>query len=333
MVNQIECFLFLHILYRNSIYMETVLITGGSGLVGKTLTKHLTDKGYKVIILTRTKTPKDIKDLDDNAQVQYAHWDIVKKTIDIKAVQAADYIVHLAGVGVMEKSWTDTFKKEIIASRAESARLIRRTLQKNSNKVKAVISASAIGWYGADSTPVKPFVETDPSDKGFLGETCRLWEENADRVQELGKRLVKFRLGIILSNDGGALVEFKKSLSLGIAGILGNGKQVISWIHIDDVCRLFTEAIENEQLNGVYNAVAPAPVTNKELIMQLAKRIKGKAFIPVYVPKFILHIILGERSTEVLKSTTVSCQKIKQTGFTFLYPSIESAFDQLCKKN
>jgi uncharacterized protein (TIGR01777 family) len=313
--------------------METVLITGGSGLVGKTLTNHLTARGYRVIILTRTKTAKDIKGISDTEQVQYAHWDIVKKTIDIKAVQAADYIVHLAGVGVMEKSWTDTFKKEIIASRAESARLIRRTLQKNSNKVKAVISASAIGWYGADTNPVKPFVETDPADKGFLGETCRLWEENIDRIQELGKRLVKFRLGIILSNDGGALVEFKKSLSVGVASILGNGSQVISWIHIEDVCRLFTEAIENEQLNGVYNAVAPMPVTNKELTMSLAKRIKGKAFIPMYVPKFILYMILGKRSVEVLKSATVSCQKIRQTGFSFLYPSIDAALDNLIKKD
>ena len=313
--------------------METVLITGGSGLVGKTLTNHLTARGYRVIILTRNKTAKDIQGISDTEQVQYAHWDIVKKTIDIKAVQAADYIVHLAGVGVMEKSWTDTFKKEIIASRAESARLIRRTLQKNSNKVKAVISASAIGWYGADTNPVKPFVETDPSDKGFLGETCRLWEENIDRIQELGKRLVKFRLGIILSNDGGALIEFKKSLSVGVAGILGNGSQVISWIHIEDVCRLFTEAIENENLNGVYNAVAPIPVTNKELMLALAKKIKGKAFIPMYVPKFILYMILGKRSVEVLKSATVSCQKIKQTGFTFLFPSIDAALDNLIKKN
>jgi len=313
--------------------METVLITGGSGLVGKTLTNHLTARGYRVIILTRNKTAKDIQGISDTEQVQYAHWDIVKKTIDIKAVQADDYIVHLAGVGVMEKSWTDTFKKEIIASRAESARLIRRTLQKNSNKVKAVISASAIGWYGADTNPVKPFVETDPSDKGFLGETCRLWEENIDRIQELGKRLVKFRLGIILSNDGGALIEFKKSLSVGVAGILGNGSQVISWIHIEDVCRLFTEAIENENLNGVYNAVAPIPVTNKELMLALAKKIKGKAFIPMYVPKFILYMILGKRSVEVLKSATVSCQKIKQTGFTFLFPSIDAALDNLIKKN
>lgn len=286
-----------------------------------------------MIILTRTKTPKDIQGISDTKQVQYAHWDIVKKTIDIKAVQSADYIVHLAGVGVMEKSWTDTFKKEIIASRAESARLIRRTLQKNSNKVKAVISASAIGWYGADTVPVHPFVETDPSDKNFLGETCRLWEENIDRIQELGKRLVKFRLGIILSNDGGALVEFKKSLKLGVAAILGDGSQVISWIHIEDVCRLFTEAIENEQIQGVYNAVAPTPVTNKELILALAKRIKGKAFLPMYVPKFVLHMILGERSVEVLKSATVSCQKIKQTGFTFLFPSIDAALDDLSRKN
>ncbi|MEI9934039.1 MAG: TIGR01777 family oxidoreductase [Ferruginibacter sp.] len=311
--------------------METVLITGGSGLVGKALTKHLIEKGYKVIVLTRSIGRKAT--IQGGQSVEYAHWDIAKKTIDIKAVQSADYIVHLAGVGVMEKPWTDTFKKEIIASRAESARLIRRTLQKNSNKVKAVISASAIGWYGADSNPVKPFVETDPADKSFLGETCRLWEENVDRVQQLGKRLVKLRLGIILSNDGGAMIEFKKPLKLGVAGIIGNGKQIISWIHIEDVCRLFTAAIENEQLNGVYNAVAPTPVTNKELILEIAKDVKGKFFIPMHVPEFVLKTILGARSVEVLKSATVSCEKIKQTGFTFLYPTIEAAMKQLSSKN
>jgi uncharacterized protein (TIGR01777 family) len=312
-------------------HMETVLITGGSGLVGKSLTRHLTAKGYKVIILTRAKTTNDIKGALADEQVQYAHWDIAKKTIDVKAVQSADYIIHLAGAGVMDKAWTSTYKKEIIASRAESARLIYRTLQKNSNKVKAVVSASAIGWYGADTEPGKQFVETDPADKDFLGETCRLWEESIERVQKLDKRLVILRSGIALSSEGGALIEFEKSLKVGVAGILGDGKQVISWIHIDDLCRLFIDAIENQHLIGVYNAVAPNPVTNKELMLQLARRIKGKAFIALYVPKFVLRIILGKRSVEVLKSATVSSAKIKQTGFTFLYPSIESALDQLCK--
>jgi uncharacterized protein (TIGR01777 family) len=173
-------------------------------------------------------------------------------------------------------------------------------------------------------------VETDAAAKGFLGETCQLWEQSVAPVEELDKRLVKVRTGIVLSNEGGALAEFKKPVNFGIAGILGNGKQVVSWIHIDDLCRLYIYAIENEQLSGSYNAVAPEPVTNKTLTIELAQKMKGKFFIPLHVPSFILKIMLGDRSIEVLKSTTVSCAKIKQTGFSFLYPTINAALEQLC---
>jgi uncharacterized protein (TIGR01777 family) len=206
------------------------------------------------------------------------------------------------------------------------------TLKNNDNKVKTVVSASAIGWYGPDLITGKYFVETDAADKSFLGETCRLWEASIESVQQLGKRLVKLRTGIVLSNNGGAFVEFKKSLKFGVASILGNGKQIISWIHIDDLCKLYINAIENENLNGSYNAVSPEPVSNKELIVKLAKKMKGNFYIPLHVPEFMLKLILGEQSIEVLKSTTVSCEKIKQAGFSFLYPSLDVALIELCKK-
>jgi uncharacterized protein (TIGR01777 family) len=134
-----------------------------------------------------------------------------------------------------------------------------------------------------------------------------------------------------LSNDGGALAEFKKPLKFGIATILGSGKQTVSWIHIDDLCRIYVEAIQNTNLHGAYNAAAPSPVSNKKLTLTLAKIMRRKFFIPVYVPAFVLKIMLGESSVEVLKSTTVSCEKIKQAGFAFLYPSVEAALTQLCK--
>jgi uncharacterized protein (TIGR01777 family) len=309
--------------------MQTVLITGGTGLVGKALTKQLQERGYEIIILTR-KLPAN-NPLVKNG-ISYAEWDIHKQTIDIAAVQKADYIIHLAGAGVVDKKWTEAYKKEIQDSRTKSSELIIDTLKNNLNKVKAIVSASAIGLYGPDKFPIKAFVETNTADNSFLGETCRLWEESIEPVQQLGKRLVKLRTGIVLSNDGGALVEFKKTLQFCLASILGTGTQVVSWVHIEDLCRLYIDAIENNNLHGSYNAVAPMPVTNKELTLTLAKEMRGSYFISAHVPEFILKIMLGDRSIEVLKSATVSCEKIKQTGFTFLYPSIETALEQLVKK-
>jgi uncharacterized protein (TIGR01777 family) len=208
-----------------------------------------------------------------------------------------------------------------------------KTLKENANNVKSVVSASAIGWYVKNSLqPLSgetEFTESDKANTDFLGNTCRLWEESIEPAASLGKRVIKLRLGIILSNDGGAFVEFKKPIRFGIAGILGNGKQIISWIHIDDICRMFIYAMENENLSGSYNAVSPQPVSNKVLIIKTAELLRKKFYIPVYVPSFFLKIILGERSTEVLKSAAVSCEKIKSVGFTFLYPSIDAALRQL----
>jgi len=303
--------------------MATILITGGTGLIGTALTKELLKKEYDIILLSRSPE----KYSSSTSRLRHLKWDIEKQTIDPNAVSKTDYIIHLAGAGIADKRWTTKRKKEIVESRTLSSSLLVKALKENANNVKAVISASAIGWYGEDRNA--PFVETDPAAEDFLGTTCKEWEESIEPVTELQKRLVKFRTGIVLSKEGGALVAFKKPLRFGLAAILGNGKQVISWIHIDDLVRLYIYAIENEKLQGVYNAVAPRPVTNKRLILQLARCTRGKFFVPVFVPSFILKIVLGEMSIEVLKSTSVSCKKIKQTGFAFLHPAIISAIHRL----
>jgi uncharacterized protein (TIGR01777 family) len=248
----------------------------------------------------------------------------------------------------MDKKWTTKYKQEILESRTKSSELLITALKENPNNVKAVISASAIGWYGEDAVTNPPptpaaksniekdtykFVESDNADKSFLGETCRLWEQSIEPITQLDKRLVKLRTGIALSNEGGAYAEFKKPLRFGIAGILGSGKQVISWIHMDDLCRMYIYAIENEKLSGSYNAVAPFPVDNKNLILKMANLVRGQFYIPAYLPKFLLKIILGEKSIEILKSTTVSCEKIKAAGFTFLYPSIDAALKEFTVLN
>ena len=295
-------------------------------MIGRALTKLLLERGYDVIVLTRDAGAKK-----GSKGLSYAIWDVKQQTIDAAAVQQADYIVHLAGAGVADKRWSDKRKQEIVDSRTQSSALIVKALKEHSNKVKAVVSVSGIGWYGPD--PVvpnpKPFVEADPVATDFLGETCRLWEESIEPVTLLGKRLVKLRTGVVLSNEGGALAEFRKPVRFGLAAILGSGSQVMSWIHIDDVCRIFLQALEDEQLHGVYNAVAPQPVSNKMLTLHLAKALRGRFYLPIYVPSFLLKIVLGGMSIEVLKSATISARKIHCTGFDFAYPSIDAALNAL----
>lgn len=315
--------------------MPTVLITGGTGLIGKALSKLLIEKGYDVIILTRNlksgkkKLPAFNRPASALGRLSTALWNIKNQTIDAGAVQQADYIIHLAGANVGDKRWTKKRKKEIMESRTKSSALLIKALTETPNKIKAVVSASAIGWYGPDKPGSGPFVETDPPDAGFLGETCRLWEESIEPVTAMGKRLVKLRTGLVLSNEGGALPAFKKPIRFGIAAVLGNGRQMISWIHIDDLCRLYLESIANEGLLGAYNATAPHPISNRAFTLALAKKMKGRFFIPFEVPSSVLKLILGEMSIEVLKSANVSAAKIKSTGFQFLHPTVESAFQDL----
>lgn len=309
--------------------MPTVLIAGGTGLVGTALTEYLLQKNYTVIILTRSLTKSS-----RHPNLSYAQWNTDTQTMDAAALAEADYIVNLAGAGVADKRWTKARKKEIQESRVSSGQLITKTLKAIPNKVKAVINASAIGWYGADPgiPNEKPFVETDKADTQFLGETCKLWEESVEGIIALNIPLIKLRIGIVLSKDGGALKEFKKPLQFGVAAILGNGKQMISWIHITDLCRIIEYCMLHDKTENVFNAAAPKPVSNKTLTIALAKKMKGKFYIPVNVPAFVLKLVLGEMSIEVLKSATVSCKKIQDAGFTFLYPSIDAALDDLCSR-
>lgn len=305
---------------------STILITGGTGLVGKALKTALLERGFQVIILTRK--PAEQKTFHPN--LTHAGWNVQDQTIDKNAISKADCIIHLAGASVAEKRWTSERKKEIVNSRVDSGKLIVESLRTIPNNVKAVISASATGWYGADvpSNPI-PYIEADPAASDFLGQTCKQWEASIEPVSDLDIRLVKFRIGIVLSNDGGALKEFRKPLQLGIATILGSGSQVISWIHIDDLVRLFLFALDNENLSGTYNAVSPNPVTNKKFILQMGNTERGRFFIPIHIPSFVLKIILGEMSVEILKSFTVSAEKILKAGFIFQYPGIDKAIQQL----
>jgi len=306
--------------------METVLITGGTGMVGKALTQALIERGFNVIIFTRQSNDKP---KTKNDKLSYAPWNVSKQTLDKNAFAKADYIIHLAGANFADKRWNEKVKKEIVSSRVDSAKLLIEGLKTIPNKIKVVISASGISWYGADDNKkAKPFTENDPPGSDFMAETCRQWEAAIEPASFLGKRLIKFRIGPVLSTDGGAYVEFKNPVKFGVAGIIGNGKQILSWIHIDDLVRAILFSMETEQIEGVYNAVSPTPVSNKKLILEIA-RSTGNFFVPIPAPSFTLKIVFGEMIGEILKSTTVSSEKLQQAGFIFQYPDLESAILQL----
>ena len=307
--------------------MANFLITGGTGMVGSALTKQLIQSGHEVVILTRRARRSD------HPLIQYKSWDPSRNQIDETAIRSADYIVHLAGANVAEKRWTAKRKQEILESRVRSGEFLVESLNKIPNRVKAVLGASAQGWYGADPLipNPNPFVETDPAHSDFLGSTCQSWEQSLQPLFSMGIRLIQLRKGIVLSTSGGALAEFIKPVRLGISPILGNGKQVISWIHLDDLTRLIEWTLLNESVSGMYNAAAPNPVSNRSLMRALSSAYR-RPFIPVPVPAFFLQLILGEMSIEVLKSTTMSVAKIQQAGFSFQFPHIEEALNDLLKK-
>jgi len=304
--------------------MQTVLITGGTGMVGTSLTQLLLSKGYQVIILTRKPQTSPIPNLT------YAVWDIAKGTIDPLAFEKADTIVHLAGAGVADKRWSKKRKQEIVDSRVMSGALLVKYLTAHTHQVKTVVTASAIGWYGPDTEQSLQygFTETDPVDAAFLGDTCKQWEDSVKPIEILGIRLVTLRIGIVLNKQGGALAEFIKPAKFGLATIFGTGNQMVSWIHQNDLCKMILFGIQTASLKGVYNAVSPDPTSNKDLIIAITKKLRG-FYLPIPVPAFVLNIMLGEMSIEILKSAKVSSNKIQEADFKFDYPTLNSALHEL----
>ena len=293
-------------------------------MVGQALTSYLLNRGYQVIVLSRSVKKSSQQHLS------YAVWDIEKQYIDSNALSTADIIVHLAGESVASKRWSAKRKQEIIDSRVKSGALLVKALKENNHKVKTLIAASAIGWYGPDtqSSLQNGFNETDSFDNSYLGTTCQKWEESVQSVSALGIRLVTLRIGIVFNKMGGALAEFIKPAKFGMATILGTGNQIVSWIHQDDLCKMILFAAENQVMNGVYNAVAPNPINNKDLVNAIASKMH-KFHFTLKVPVFVLKMMLGEMSIEVLKSANVSSKKIQSAGFVFDYPNVKEALNQI----
>ncbi len=295
--------------------MEKVLITGGTGLVGKRLSSLLQSKGYEVRIVSRSENPK--------SPYKSFTWNVKQQSIDEKAFEDLDYIIHLAGAGIADRKWSQQRKQEIIDSRVQSTNLLYHTVEKLQTPLKGFISASAIGIYGS-ITSERIFEETDASGDDFLGKVCQLWEESAFQFKNKNIRTVVLRIGIVLSKSGGALEKMKTP----IITPLGNGKQYMPWIHIDDLCEMYVQAIENESYQGIYNAVAPEHNSNTSFSKILAKSFK-KPFLPIGVPGFLLKIIFGEIAALLLQGSRISSEKIKQRGFKFQFPHLKGALNNL----
>jgi len=304
---------------------KNVLITGGTGLVGTRLTELLLQKGYTVSYLSRS-AGSERSPIQPGVRVY--NWHIDKGELDAEALLEANYIIHLAGAGVADKRWTSERKQEIITSRTASAGLIAAKLKTVRHQVSAFLSASAIGYYGAN-TGRQIMTEESPSGSDFLAGVTRRWETAADAIAQLGIRTVKLRIGIVLSGQGGALAKIAQPVRLGAGAPLGSGKQITSWIHVDDLARLFVYALENESMQGIYNAVAPNPVTNEELTHLVAKVLNKPLWLPK-VPAFAIRLAMGEMAEIVLGGNHVVNRRIaRETAFTYRFTEAEKALQDL----
>jgi uncharacterized protein (TIGR01777 family) len=293
----------------------SVMIAGGSGLIGSHLTSHLLSAGYSVSHLTRSR--------GNVSGVRTYLWDPEKNIIDPEALEKVDYLIHLAGANIGEKRWTGRRKSEIIKSRVDSAGLLYKVISENKIPLKAFITASAVGYYGSLTTD-KIFVEGDPPADDFLGSVCASWEAAADLFGNMRIRTVKIRTGVVLGKNDSALSKMMMSAKYGFLVQTGNGSQYMPWIHIDDICKIYLKAIEDPNMNGPYNAVSPQHVTHKKFVKTLA-RVIGKPVLQIPVPEFILRAALGEMSDVILKGSRVSSQKILDSGYRFKLSQLEDA--------
>jgi uncharacterized protein (TIGR01777 family) len=293
---------------------KNVLVTGGTGFVGKELTKALINVGYTVSILSRTK-------IKNTVSVFYYTWDIEKQTIEKDAVLNADYIIHLAGANIAEKPWTNKRKEQIISSRERSTQLIYSVLKKSNKKIDAFISASAVGIYGAVNGE-EICTENTAFGDDFLGLTCKKWEAAADQFEKLGIRTVKVRTGLVLGENDGFLNKLTPIFKWRLGSALGSGKQYMPWIHVEDLCEIYLEAIKNLNMEGPYNAAINDNTDNAGFSKTLANVYGYKIWLP-NVPGFLIKMVLGEMSKIVLTGRRVSSDKLEELGFHFKHSDLK----------
>ena len=302
--------------------MAIILITGGSGLVGKALTKRLILEGHEVRILSRHPKSTD--------SIKSFFWNVEKQKVDEKAFENIEHIVHLAGSGIADKRWTNARKQDIIDSRVNSMKLITDVVKKKNIKLKSFVGASAIGIYGM-TTSEKIFSEIDNGTDDFLTQSCTKWENSYQQIQTLSSKNCIIRIGVVLSKDGGALKKLLPLFQLGLGSAVGSGKQYMPWIHIEDLVSVFHEALFNSNYNGIYNAVSSEKTTSDSFSKQLAKSLSKPFFLP-RVPAFVLKLLFGEMANVLLEGSPISNQKLIHAGFQLKYPTLSEALQEIVAK-
>lgn len=299
-----------------------ILVTGATGLIGQELVSLLLEKGHSINYLTTSVNKKIAK---PNCYGYY--WNPESNTIDENCLINVDAIIHLAGASIA-KRWTKSYKQEILDSRIQSAQLLYNTLKNNPHQVKQFVSASAIGIY-PESEIISYDEATIETDTGFLADVVKKWEESADKFRLLKIKVAKIRTGVVLAAKGGALPEIARPIKWGLGANIGNGRQIQSWIHIDDLVRLYAFVVES-QLEGIYNGVSPNPISNAELTRTIAKVLQKPLLLP-NIPEFVLKLILGEMALLLFSSKNCSANKILKQGFKFKYTNIDSAIKAIYK--
>lgn len=299
--------------------MACILISGGTGLIGITLARHLAKAGHQVRILSRQPGPL--------SGIETYYWNVEKAEIDERAFNGVEHIVHLAGSAIADKRWTPERKREILDSRVNSILLITQVILKKGIILKSFVGASAVGIYGM-KTSEREYHEEDHGPRDYLSDTCIAWENAYTNIIKNSERSCILRIGIVLSLKGGALQKLLPLFRVGLGSAVGSGRQYMPWIHLDDLIAIFTESIFNNRFAGIYNAVAPEPVSSREFCRQLAQALHRPFFMPS-VPAFTLKLFFGEMAGILLEGSRVSSEKLMNAGFRFRFPSLKAAFSHL----
>src|SRR5215213_2813792 len=297
-----------------------ILITGSSGLIGKALQKSFKAKGYEMLLASR-KEPEHENEIQWNPDSGFADEDVLR-------LEGLDAVIHLAGENIAGLRWTDEKKKAIRDSRVHGTRTMIEAFARLERKPAVFVSASATGFYGDRGD--QEMIETSPAGDTFLSEVCKEWESESRRAEDMGIRTVLLRNGIVLSKDGGALATMLTPFKFGVGGVIGSGKQWMSWVSLDDVVEVVSFAIENQKVRGAINVTSPHPVTNEEFTKALGEVLYRPTFLPL--PEFAVNLVFGEMGDALLiDSTRVVPKRLLDNGYNFKYPDLKSALEHAVK--